>query len=78
MVKVAKAAQVDKAAKPAAKLAVKPVVRLDLPKAAKEVKEDLILPTLAKEDSALSLLMVVQLLFSPLPPSSSTATLLSE
>ena len=67
-----------KAAKPAVKLAARPVVKLDLPKAAKEVREDLIPPTLAKEDSALSLLMVVQPLFLPSLTSSSRATLLSE
>jgi len=77
-VRVAQVAKADKVAKPAVKLAAKPVVKPDLPKAAKAEQEDLLPMTLAKEDSALSLLMVVQRLFLPLLTSSSRATLLSE
>ena len=77
-----RAALVAKAVKWAVKRAVKPaarpVAKLDLPKAAKVVKADLILPTLAKEVSALSLLMVAQPPFLPLVNSSSRATLPSE
>merc|ERR1712038_1851071 len=77
-VRVAQVAKADKVAKLAVKLAAKLVVKPDLLKAAKVEQEDLLPMTLAKEDSALSLLMVVQRLFLPLLTSSSRATLLSE
>ena len=73
VVKVVKVAKADLAAK----LAVKPVVKLDLPKVAKAVPADQ-LKTLAKEDLALSQLMVVQRLSLPSLTSTSRTSLISE
>ena len=72
VVKVAKADLV-------AKLAVKPVVKLYLPKAAKAAPADQ-LKTLTKEDSApaLSQLMVAQRLLLPSLTSTSRTSLISE